>query len=107
MNGLGGVIAKLTNAKNNALVIFDSPEEANTGDENDGQNDQHAKYEVRRKVKLTERISPFSKKQGYLAKGDVRLRTCRYWDCLLKSVSFLLSSRALQSGHRGPRDGRL
>ena len=72
MNGLGGMIAKLTNAKHNALVIFDSPEVESSGGDTEGQDGQRPKYEVRRKVKLTERISPFSKKQGHLAKGDVR-----------------------------------
>ena len=48
MNGLGGVIAKLTNAKNNALVLFDSPEEANSGDEN---REKEMKLPLRAKLK--------------------------------------------------------
>lgn len=72
MKGLGGAIVKLTNGKNNALVKFDSPESEDSSGPSEEHGSQYPKYEVRRKVKLTERISPFSKKQGHLAKGDVR-----------------------------------
>ena len=63
MNGLGGMIAKLTNAKHNALVIFDSPEVESSGGDTEGQDGQRPKYAARRKV-TTERISPFSKNRG-------------------------------------------
>jgi hypothetical protein len=73
MKGLGGAIVKLTNGKNNALVKFDRPQDEQGDGAEEGQEGQggRQRYEVRRKVKLTERISPFSKKQGQLAKGDV------------------------------------
>ena len=66
MRGLGGVIVKLTNGRNNALVKFDAPQAVEADSEEVGQQ-----FEVRRKVKLTERISPFSKKKGQLVKGDL------------------------------------
>ena len=59
MGASGGVIVKLTNGKANALVKFDAAGTAATGEAAGGGGER---YEVRRKVKLTERISPYSKK---------------------------------------------
>ena len=64
----GGVIVKLTNGKANALVKFDAAGTAATEEEAGSSGER---YEVRRKVKLTERISPYSKKTVQLQRGDI------------------------------------
>ena len=64
----GGVIVKLTNGKANALVKFDAAGTAATEEEAGSSGER---YEVRRKVKLTERISPYSKKTAQLQRGDI------------------------------------
>jgi hypothetical protein len=96
MHGLGGLLVKLTNAKKNALVIFDSPDEESSGGDTEREDGQNPKYVARRKVKLTERISPFSKKQGHLAKGDVR-PIPNQSDCFALSTN---AAVGLYPGHR-------